>query len=80
MWKGSLNNALFLLLPLMGAAQPQGTLIDRTIAVVGREAILHSQLSVRVEQARQGGAPMDMAAVCGELEEIISKTSLNSTG
>lgn len=71
MWKGSLNNALFLLLPLMGAAQPQGTLIDRTIAVVGREAILHSQLSVRVEQARQGGAPMDMAAVCGELEDLL---------
>ncbi|MBX2972334.1 MAG: peptidylprolyl isomerase [Flavobacteriales bacterium] len=71
MWKGSLHSALFVLLPLLGAAQPQGTLIDRVIAVVGREAILHSQLTVRAEQARQGGAPLDKAALCSELEDLL---------
>lgn len=70
MWKGSLHSALFVLLPLLGEAQPQGTLIDRTIAVVGREAILHSQLTVRVEQARQGGG-MDQVAICGELKDLL---------
>jgi len=51
-------------------AQPQGTLIDRVIGVVGREAILYSELSVRLEQARQGGA-LTPAARCGALEDLL---------
>lgn len=71
MWKGSLHSILLVLLPALCAAQPQGTLIDRVIAVVGREAILHSQLTVRAEQARQGGAPLSHDALCGELEDLL---------
>lgn len=71
MWKGSLHSILLMLLPVLCAAQPQGTLIDRIIAVVGRETVLHSQLTVRAEQARQGGAPLDHAALCGELEDLL---------
>lgn len=70
MWRGSINS-LLLLLPVLCPAQPQGTLIDRIIAVVGREAILHSELTARSEQARQGGAILDQAGVCGQLEDLL---------
>ncbi|HMC97836.1 MAG TPA: hypothetical protein VKG92_09290, partial [Flavobacteriales bacterium] len=49
--KGSLL-ALCALASLVLRAQPQSLLIDRVIAVVGREAILHSELVVKVEQAK----------------------------
>ena len=58
MWKGIIHSILLLLLPALGFAQPQGMLIDRIIAVVGREAILHSELTARLAQAQQAGAPM----------------------
>ncbi|MCC6541167.1 MAG: peptidylprolyl isomerase [Flavobacteriales bacterium] len=70
MWKGS-TLSLLLGIPAWCAAQPQGTLIDRIIAVVGREAILYSELTVRTEQARQGGAALGPAAVCGEFEDLL---------
>lgn len=70
MLKGSLHSFLLLFLPVSCLAQPQGTLIDRVIGVVGREAILHSELSVRLEQARQGGA-LTNAARCGALEDLL---------
>jgi peptidyl-prolyl cis-trans isomerase SurA len=53
------------------AAQPAGMLIDRVVAVVGREAIYHSDLVQRMEQARAQGAPADLAAACGELEDLL---------
>ena len=71
MWKGIIHSILLLLLPALGFAQPQGTLIDRIIAVVGREAILHSELTARLAQAQQGGAPMGREATCGELEDLL---------
>lgn len=52
-------------------AQPQSLLIDRVVAVVGREAIFHSDLVTRAEQARQNGQVMNAAAVCGELEDLL---------
>lgn len=71
MWCGTINSLLLFLLPVCGLAQQQGILIDRIIAVVGREAILHSELVARSEQAGQGGAPMDGAGVCGQLEDLL---------
>ncbi|HPF89492.1 MAG: peptidylprolyl isomerase [Flavobacteriales bacterium] len=71
MSNGSLHSLLLLLLPLAGVAQPQGTLIDRVVAVVGREAILHSELTVRTEQLRQNGGSLTPTAVCGELEDLL---------
>ena len=70
MLKGSFHS-LLLLFPLLGVAQPQGTLIDRVVAVVGREAILHSELTVRTEQLRQGGGTVTTTAICGELEDLL---------
>jgi peptidyl-prolyl cis-trans isomerase SurA len=55
----------------MGFAQPEGLLIDRVIAVVGRKAILQSDLRAKVEQASQNGGVMDVQGVCGELEDLL---------
>ncbi|MEZ4739576.1 MAG: peptidylprolyl isomerase [Flavobacteriales bacterium] len=52
-------------------AQPEGILIDRVIAVVGRKAILQSDLRARVEQASQNGGVMNEQGVCGELEDLL---------
>lgn len=71
MWKGSLIDLLFLVLPGLCVAQPQGTLIDRVVAVVGAEAILHSELTTRSAQAREAGALMDRNTVCGNLEDLL---------
>ncbi len=49
---------------------PQALLIDRVVAVVGREAILHSELVARAEQAHQGARiTPDMA--CAQLEDLL---------
>ncbi len=55
----------------IGSAQPQGLLIDRVVAVVGREAILHSDLVARAEQLRQNGQPVNSAMICGQLEDLL---------
>jgi peptidyl-prolyl cis-trans isomerase SurA len=60
--------------------QPAGLLIDRVVAVVGREAILHSDLMGRVEQASQGGRPADATMVCGELEDLLYEKLLVEQG
>ncbi len=62
------------------ACQPAGLLIDRVVAVVGREAILHSDLMGRVEQASQGGRPADAVMVCGELEDLLYEKLLVEQG
>jgi hypothetical protein len=49
-------------------------------AVVGREAILHSDLMGRVEQASQGGRPADATMVCGELEDLLYEKLLVEQG
>jgi len=64
-----------------GWAQPQSLLIDRIVAVVGREMILHSELVVKVEQARQqGGKALDQEQVCGELEDLLYEKLLVEQG
>ncbi|MBL7950687.1 MAG: peptidylprolyl isomerase [Flavobacteriales bacterium] len=80
MWKPSLHSLLLLLFPIAGAAQPAGIVIDRVIAVVGREAVFHSELSTRSEQARQNGAPMDRTGLCGQLEDILYEKLLIEQG
>jgi peptidyl-prolyl cis-trans isomerase SurA len=68
------------LLPCGAHAQPQGLLIDRVIGVVGREAILHSDLMGRMEQATQGGRPSNKAMLCGELEDLLYEKLLVEQG
>lgn len=64
----------------MAVAQPEGIIIDRIIAVVGREAVLHSELITRNEQARQNGGPSDRAALCGQLEDLLYEKLLIEQG
>lgn len=52
-------------------AQPTALSIDRIIAVVGREAVLYSDLVVRVEQAKQGGGQSGRALECDLLEDVL---------
>jgi peptidyl-prolyl cis-trans isomerase SurA len=61
-------------------AQPQGQLIDRVVAVVGRQAILQSELVGRTEQARAGGATVNDAFICGELEDLLYEKLLVEQG
>ncbi|MCW5898844.1 MAG: peptidylprolyl isomerase [Flavobacteriales bacterium] len=69
------------LLPGPALAQPKGLLIDRIVAVVGREAILQSDLLARVEQARQQGGTTDKRALeCGELEDLLYEKLLVEQG
>lgn len=60
-----------LLLAGAATAQPTALTIDAIIAVVGREAVLHSDLVVRVEQAKQGGALTGRALECDLLEDVL---------
>ena len=62
---------LLLTLPWAASAQPRSLLIDQVVAVVGREAILHSDLVGRLEQATQGQGSKDPAVRCGELEDLL---------
>jgi peptidyl-prolyl cis-trans isomerase SurA len=71
---------LLLSLPLAGSSQPRSLLIDRVVAVVGREAILHSDLVGRVEQATQGQGSRDAAVRCGELEDLLYEKLLVEQG
>jgi peptidyl-prolyl cis-trans isomerase SurA len=70
----SFRTLLLVLLALPAAvsnAQPQSMLIDRVVAVVGREAILYSDLVARTEQASQAGQRITPEMVCGELEDLL---------
>lgn len=69
-----------MVLPAHGWAQPASLLIDRVIAVVGREAILHSDLVGRVDQATQGQGSKDPAVRCGELEDLLYEKLLVEQG
>lgn len=71
---------LFAMLPLSGEAQPTGLLIDRVVGVVGREAILHSDLMGRMEQATQGGPCPTQTMICGELEDLLYEKLLVEQG
>ena len=71
---------LLTLLPLASYAQPAGLLIDRVVGVVGREAILHSDLMGRMEQATQGGRPATPSMLCGELEDLLFEKLLVEQG
>lgn len=63
--------AALLLLAATAAAQPQGILIDRIIAVVGDEAVLYSELAQRLEQARQAGERAAEGDACFMLEDML---------
>lgn len=80
MWRYSLSKVLFLFLPALASGQKEAILIDRIIAVVGREAVLHSELTTRAEQARQNGASMDRAGLCGQLEDLLYEKLLIEQG
>lgn len=80
MLKYTLNSLLCLLLSGVACAQPTGLMIDRIIAVVGREAIFHSDLVARSEQARQNGVPSSPANTCGELEDLLYEKLLLEQG
>ncbi|MBK6831588.1 MAG: peptidylprolyl isomerase [Flavobacteriales bacterium] len=71
MWKcSSLTVAVVLLLNTALFAQPKPLLIDQVIAVVGREAILHSELVVKVGQAQQQ-EPGSADPTCEFLEDLL---------
>ncbi len=71
---------LLLTLPWAASAQPRSLLIDQVVAVVGREAILHSDLVGRLEQATQGQGSKDPAVRCGELEDLLYEKLLVEQG
>ncbi|HRH69313.1 MAG TPA: peptidylprolyl isomerase [Flavobacteriales bacterium] len=78
----SCTTSLFGALLLSGAiqAQPAGIVIDRVIGVVGREAVLYSDLTGRTEQARQNGRTLDKGGICGELEDLLYEKLLLEQG
>ena len=72
----SIERTLVLLIslaPLGALAQPRALLIDRVIAVVGREAILHSELIMKTEQARQSDPTAGAEHSCAQLEDLLSE-------
>lgn len=81
MWRSTEGICVLLaLLPSLVWAQPKGTLIDRVVAVVGREAILRSDLAARIEQARSSGASVNDAFICGEIEDLLYEKLLIEQG
>lgn len=71
--------ALLLASPLSLLAQPQALLIDKVVAVVGREAVLRSEVIAKAEQARQsggGGAGLE----CQVLEDLLYEKLLVEQG
>lgn len=80
MLRSTLISTGLLLACIASHAQPAGLVIDRVIAVVGREAILHSDLVGRAEQARQNGAALDRSGMCGELEDLLYEKLLVEQG
>ncbi|HRD52840.1 MAG TPA: peptidylprolyl isomerase, partial [Flavobacteriales bacterium] len=66
-------------MPLALLAQPQALLIDKVVAVVGREAVLRSDMLAKVEQARQAGAP-SAGLECAMLDELLYEKLLVEQG
>jgi len=79
-WSKWCIERILVLLPVAAYAQPQPLLIDRVIAVVGREAILYSDLVARTEQARQNGVTVDEAVNCGAIEDLLYEKLLLEQG
>ncbi len=72
---------MVLLVPGFAAwAQPQALLIDRVIAVVGREAVLHSDLTVKVEQMRNSDPALKGDPSCELLEDLLYEKLLIEQG
>lgn len=80
MWNASTLSLLFALLTGVAVGQPAGIVIDRVVAVLGREAILHSEVTARSEQARQNGSIVDRESTCGELEDLLFEKLLIEQG
>ncbi len=82
MWKYTevLGLTLAICLSSTVQAQPAGQLIDRVVAVVGREMILQSEIVSRVEQARSNGLSITDEFVCGELEDLLYEKLLVEQG
>ena len=78
-WISTLHTGLALL-PFLAQGQPQGTVIDRVVAVVGQGAILHSELAARAEQAKGAGVQLSEALICGELEDLLYEKLLVEQG
>ncbi len=72
--------ACLVALPILAASQPVSRLIDRVVAVVGREIVLESDLIARAEQASQAGIPADANFLCGELEDLLYEKLLVEQG
>lgn len=62
----------------VATAQPTGLLIDRVEAVVGREAVLYSELMARTEGAPRGSSPQ--AVRCAALEDLLYEKLLIEQG
>lgn len=63
---------LLLLLASPLAAQPTALVVDRVVAVVGREAILYSELVLRAEQNKQHSASTDPHVLqCEAMEDVL---------
>lgn len=71
--------AITCVMPLALLAQPQALLIDKVVAVVGREAVLRSDMLAKVEQARQAGAP-SAGLECVMLDELLYEKLLVEQG
>lgn len=69
---------LLLAAPLGLLAQPQALLIDKVVAVVGREAVLRSEVITKAEQARQNGG--GAALECQVLEDLLYEKLLVEQG
>jgi peptidyl-prolyl cis-trans isomerase SurA len=80
MWRYCLSKLVVFLLPFMAFGQKEGILIDRVIAVVGREAVLFSELRTRGEQAVQNGKALDRDGLCGALEDLLYEKLLIEQG
>jgi len=71
--------ALAAAMPMALLAQPQSLLIDKVVAVVGREALLRSDVLGKLEQARQAGAPSS-GLECAMLDELLYEKLLVEQG
>jgi len=79
-WNCTISLLAALLFSVALHAQPAGIVIDRVIAVVGREAVLHSDLTGRADQARQNGGTLGRDGLCGELEDLLYEKLLLEQG
>ena len=62
------------------SAQPQSLLIDRVVAVVGRESILYSELVLKLEQVKQSGSGTGPDLACDVLEDLLYEKLLVEQG